>query len=176
MTFYYARPLVQRMFHHTATDWPGWWAWQEAEGTPCPPPTVMEFRARFPEFEKYSDEIIAASIDDAACFADTTWTSNCNDCTKAIMWLAAHFLALQAMAGAALPKPVGAPGGGTYLEGGQVTSIAFETLRVSFAAPQFVAASGSGGLGRGQYDLDTTPYGRRYMDLLVLNHPGVAVV
>jgi hypothetical protein len=176
--FYYAKrrsgPSVAfqggLITHHMATDWPGWWAYCDSYGEPCDPPTLEEFRARFTEFKDYEDDIIQANIDDAACFADTSWSCNCNDCHRAILWLAAHFMALQAKAAAALPKEID----GTYIEGGQVTSVHFETMSVGFARPiplRGRQAGPSTGFG-----YDSTPYGVRYLELLRLNNPAVVVV
>ena len=169
--------------HHMATDW---WQWgyetQEPVGE-CKLPTVPLFRARFPEFAEISEAQIAMAIEDASCWADGSWMSQCCDCTRAMMFLTAHFLTLQKIAAAALCslQPCsGEPGGsgGTVLQGGQVTSLRFETMGVSFSAPQFAAdaLARAGGAGGQPYSFASTPYGQMFLDLLKVNQPAVMVV
>lgn len=168
--------IVNTPYHHMATDWGGPIDESDPPASPCPPPTITMLRERFPEFKAYSDVQIADAISDASCWADTSWTNNCGDCTKAILFLAAHYLALQAIGASQLPIAVQGAGGTTFIEGGSITSLAFETMRVGFAAPSAVA-SNSNRLGAGgRYDLNTTPYGQRYLDLLKVNQPAVMII
>lgn len=157
-----------------ATNWYSWFTGEIVDGCPCPLPMMEEFRMRFPEFGDLSDEQIDFAIQDAACGADSSWIEACQSCTTAIAFLAAHYLALQKMAA----DVVG--GGSTDSEGGvtaggQVTSIGFEGMRVSFASPTFSGGGGSGGSG-GNYPLGSTPYGQRYLSLLKVNKPAVLIV
>lgn len=169
--------IVTVPYHHMATDWGGPIDDSDDPASPCPPPSINDLRERFPEFAGYSDVQIADAINDASCWADTSWANNCGDCTKAILFLAAHYLALQAIATSQLPDTVpDGSGGVTFVEGGAVTSIAFETMRVGFAAPSAVAGN-SNRLGEGgRYDLNSTPYGQRYLDLLKVNQPAILVI
>lgn len=154
--------------HHMATDW---WAWiwgGDTLSSPCVPPTLEEFKARFPEFEDYDENLIAQAILEASYGADGTWisTSLVQDCNLAIGYLAAHYLALGATAAQALPTTE------EVTAGGDVTSISFETMKVSFSAPRFMAGSASSG----SYEIWSTPYGQRYVELLKMNVPGILVV
>jgi hypothetical protein len=175
-----SRQLVGR--HHMATDWGlVMLDWMEVEALPCTPPTIPEFRARFPEFVNVSDAQIQIAIDDASCWADSTWIENgCPNCTTAIAFLAAHFVAMGLYAADMLPDtlPPETPGGPTIIAGGQVTSLHFESMSVGFAAPQAVGVSGgaaSSGIGD-SFAISATPYGQRYLELLKVNKPAVLVV
>jgi hypothetical protein len=167
---------------HNATDW-GLVTldWVEV-ALPCEQPTIAEFRARFPEFVNVSDAQVQIALDDASCWADSTWIENgCQNCTTAIAFLAAHFLALGLHAAYLLPDtlPPETPGGPTIIAGGQVTSLRFESMSVGFASPQAIGQAGggpgSGGIGD-SFAISATPYGQRYMELLKVNKPAVLVV
>lgn len=181
-----SRMLVEGMPHHMATNW--WdagFSGEDEGGGPCTPPTVDEFRARFPEFVDSSPEAIAIAIDDASCWADASWINGnsptgCRNCKTAIAFLAAHYLTLGRIAASGLPD-LGTvdPDTGVVIPGGQVTSLSFETMSVGFSPPRFGSsgsAGGSGNIGAGDWDLDVTPYGQRYLELLVANQPAVLVV
>ena len=164
--------------HHMATNWwAQWWSDYGPAGVPCDPPTIQQFRVRFPEFADVPDATVQAALDDASCGADSNWSSACRDCQKAIMLLAAHYLALGIIAAQSMPDQ-GTGEGGTIIGGGQVTSLRFETMGVTFSAPRFAAGSGQsgGGPGEGPYTMEMTPYGQMYLDLLKVNQPAVVVV
>ena len=96
---------------------------------PCIEPTVAEFRARFPEFNDIPDTQVQQAIDDASCWVDTSWLATaCHDCTTAMAFLAAHYLALGLVAAEMLPTtlPPSEEGGPVIIGGGQVTSLRFE--------------------------------------------------
>lgn len=176
-------PSRQLVRHHMATDWGLVTSldWVEVEALPCEAPTIEEFRTRFPEFVNISDAQVQIAIDDASCWADSSWISNgCPNCTTAIAFLAAHFLALGLYAADMLPDtlPPETPGGPTIIAGGQVTSLHFESMSVGFAGPQAVGVAGSGGpSGIGDsYSISATIYGQRYLELLKVNKPAVLVV
>jgi hypothetical protein len=141
----------------------------------CPPVTKEEFRARFPVFTVatgFTDTVVNQALADAGLRADGTWSS-CADYSQAVAYLAAHFLVLNALAAAEMP--IG-DGSGSFIEGGDVTSVQFEAMRVSFSAAK-LSGGGSSRIGsEGVYDLTATPYGQRYLDLLQLNKPPVLVV
>lgn len=139
-------------------------------------PWVASFRPRFPEFANTSDESIAYAIFDAMCWVDSSWSSNCNDCGLAILYLAAHFLALQKFAADVITAGDDTVPGGVVLPGGQVTRIGFETMSVGFSSPRFAASSRSRSSTKEPYDLSSTPYGQRYLALLRANVPAVLVV
>jgi hypothetical protein len=159
---------------------PGWPINIGVSSLPCEPPTVEQFRARFPEFANISDGAIENAINDASCWADSTWIDTaCFDCTKAIGYLAAHYLMLALFAATLVPDVVTDDEGNTILiPGGSVTSLHFESMSVSFNPPTAKqTAQGSSGAGIGdQYGLTSTPYGQRYLELLKVNKPAVLVV
>jgi hypothetical protein len=159
-----------------ATDWgaPLFASAPPDDALPCDPVTVASFRERLPVFSVvngFTDALVQQALDDAGLRADSTWTS-CEDYRQAVAYLAAHYLFLNALAAAEIPED---DGSGGFIAGGDVTSVAFETMRVSFSASK-LGASG-GGIGRnGWYDLSATPYGQRYLDLLKVNVPAILVI
>ena len=159
-----------------------WVPWFEpVVAEPCVEPTLAEFRARFPEFANVPDSQVQQAIDDASCWVDTTWLATaCHDCTTAMAFLAAHYLAMGLFASAALPEtlPPTEAGGPVIVAGGQVTSLRFESMGVSFSAPQAVGGGGGfvSGTGVGdKFDLGAT-LGQRWLELLKVNKPAVLVV
>jgi Protein of unknown function (DUF4054) len=140
------------------------------------PDWIKSFRARFPEFETNTEESIAYAISDASQMVDCCWVN----CGLAILYLAAHYLALARIAACALPdcSEEGAVGGGGVIGGGQVTRLQFETMGVSFSAPQFAAGNAAmgGGPGEGPYTYEMTPYGQRYLTYMKLSNPAILVV
>jgi hypothetical protein len=150
---------------------------------PCTPPTLEEFRARFPEFADLSDTQVQIAINDASCWTDDSWPGvNCGDCTTAMAFLAAHYLALGLFAQAALPEtlPATEPGQPAIIAGGQVTSLRFESMGVSFSPPQAVGGGGGGGAGSSgmgdSFAWSGTPYGQRVLELVRVNKPAILVV
>lgn len=127
----------------------------------CTPPTLLEFRARFPEFVDVEDAVVNLAIADAACMIDGGWRATpCADCTIAISFLAAHYLALGVLAQSGFSFVAGA---------GDVSSVKFETMSVQFSTTGGRWASGS-------YGFDDTPYGVRYRMLLRANFPAVMII
>lgn len=150
-------------YNHMATDW----------GSPIVPncdevdpnftqPTVAQFSDRFPEFqgEEYPDDLIRAAIDEAMKSVDNSWIPGNGQ--LAVMLLAAHYLTLQAYAAVTLPDPEAA------MPGNRISSIGFDTMRVSFAAISAGSAT--------KYDFGSTPYGQRYLSLLTVNKPAILIV
>lgn len=156
--------------------------YDDGSSEPCMPPALSDFRTRFPEFNDLPDAQVQMAIDDASCWADSSWIQNtCNDCTKAIAYLAAHFLALGMFAAQMLPDtlPPVEPGGPAIIAGGEVTSIRFETMSVGFSSPKAVGGQGgnqgTSGIGD-QWALGGTPYGQMFLMLVKVNKPAVLVV
>lgn len=169
-------PSRQLTDHHMATNWFSvpWPIYQDYAG-PCELPTIDLFRAYFPEFEKVPDERVELMINEAACSVDSSWVQNCcgiADCTLAILYLSAHLLTMLLFAASALPKT--GESGGTIISGGEVTGVAFETMRVSYSASQMQVEKG--GSKESVYSYESTPYGQRYLDLLKVSFPAVVVV
>lgn len=146
---------------------------------PCEEPTVDEFRARFPEFNDLSDERIEIAIDEASCWVDSSWiASNCQDCTKAMAYLAAHYLMLGLAAASMVPDTFTSEDGTVVVPGGQVTSLSFESMSVGFSAPKVGGGSGGANVGTigDEYGWGATPYGQRFQELLKVNKPAILVV
>jgi hypothetical protein len=177
-------PSRQLTDHHMATNWFSWIIdGGEPPPAPCLPPRLAEFRVRFPEFQAVLDDTVAQSIAEAACIIDSSWiteTGNCSNCTLAISYLAAHYLALGLMSAqvvASLTAKESSSSMEEILAGGQVTSMRFENMGISFSAPKFAAGQGGGGgPNEGPYELEMTPYGQRYLALLKVNQPAIMVV
>jgi hypothetical protein len=175
-------PSRQLVDHHMATNW---WSWITGSDEPpadaCPPPDLIVFRTRFPEFSSVEDETVAQAILDASCSIDGSWLGKetCSNCQLAISYLAAHYLALGLMSAQIIAAITakGATNPAEALAGGEVTSLGFEGMNVGFSTPQFAAGSGGGGgAGEGPYQYEMTPYGQRFLDLLKVNHPAIMVV
>jgi len=159
--------------------------WPIFAADPCIPPSLPEWRLLFPEFSGISADTVLIAIADASCWADSTWASEtwCMNCTQAIAFLAAHFLALQLFGAANLPSIIPADEGSgeaQIIAGGDVSSIRFESMSVSFTAPKAVGGGGGGSSSGGgvgsAYDLSSTPYGQMYLTLLKVNQPAIAIV
>lgn len=119
-------------------------------------PTPATLKARYPVFVGVADSIVQSAIDEAARSVDTSWTSG--DYTNAITLLACHILTLDGYPG------TGGVGGGTSayrsVRSGQLTLERFAKGQV---------AGDDGSL------LGSTPYGRRYLELLAVNRGGPIV-
>jgi hypothetical protein len=142
--------------HHMATNWT--WVFlspPDDTGGPCDPaPTASEFKARFPEFATLPDAHVTLVLAEAATWVDSSWV----DCKVAAMYMAAHLLALQSLYTETLPID----------GGGSIRQVSFREMRVSFSDPE---------KGKQRtYDMESTPYGSMYMQLLKVNKPAVLVV
>ena len=161
-----------------------WWPIEVVTpATPCEPLPLSQWRTMFPEFNDISDARVSMAMEEASCWVDSTWLQNhCANCTIAMSYLAAHFLAQQLMAASTLPEVVpddGSGTGGQVIAGGQLTSLRFESMGVSFSAPKWAAGAGGAGSGSGvgdTFDLSSTPWGQRYLEYLKVNKPAVMVV
>jgi uncharacterized membrane protein YgcG len=161
---------------HLATNW---WSWVLPDGgavaDACEPPTIPQFRVRFPELKSASDDLVASAIAEAGCYADMSWSSTCADCQTAVLYMAAHIVAMALLSGSWFET----------MFGGQPRSVGFEGMRVTFSG---FGGGGGGGTSRGsqgnsgggassaKFGLMNTPYGTRYLELLSLNKVAVMVV
>ena len=114
--------------------------------------TSRGVRLKFPELADQSDAAIELAIEEAERQVDDTWTQG--DIQLAIMYLAAHFLAVTVMT----------EGSGTF----QV--VQSETIG------RLTTAYASIGIPRDPGELETTVYGRRFLDLARRNFSGGLVV
>jgi uncharacterized membrane protein YgcG len=163
---------------HLATNW---WTWilpdGDAVADACTPPTIEQFRSKFPELISASDDLVTSAIAEACCSADMSWSSTCNDCQLAILYMAAHIVAMSLLSASWFET----------MFGGQPRSISFESMRVMFSG--FGGSGGGGGMRSGgggssggggvfgaKFGLQSTPYGTRYIELLTLNKPAILVI
>lgn len=114
-------------------------------------PTAAELKARYPAFASVADAYVDAIILEASGRVDSTWREA--DYQPAIMALAGHTMTVEGVG-----DDVSA-----QLKG-------FKRLKVG---PLELERDLS--LGKITSDLQTTVYGQRYLTLLRLNKPGVAV-
>lgn len=108
-------------------------------------PTVSDFQARFSEFEDVDDDVIQATLDEAARFVDDTWVDA--DRFNGNLFLAAHYIQTAA---------------GAYDTGG-LQSITVGSISVTYSQIKGIAS------------LDKTSYGTRFRTLQSLNRRGPRV-
>lgn len=126
------------------------------------PPTVEEFKIRFPEFATVADETVQAVLDEAVGDVGPSWIER--DRTPGVLHLAAHLLAVSGSGG------LGAGGGGAAVTG------AIKRRTVGDTTTEFTGISGGSSTG-GQLDYyRSTSYGVRYLSIMRRNFPAVAVV
>lgn len=127
------------------------------------PPTIAEFKIRYPEFASVPDATLQAFLDEATGEVGPTWIERTR--SPAIMALAAHLLAVQGLGGDASAG-----------DGGVAISGAVKRRKVGDVEVEFAGLStGGGGSGIAAGYLSTA-YGRRYLEWLRKNFPAVAVV
>lgn len=117
-------------------------------------PTAQDLKDRHPAFSDTPDSQVEAVITDASRWVDETWLED--DYRPALMFLAAHMLVGE-----------GALGGDTSAPG-PVTSYKLGDASETYGNAVDPSRSIS--------DFGTTVYGRRYMALLRVNQPAVAIV
>ena len=147
------------------------------------PPTVADFRLRYPQFVAYSDGMIQVVLDDSNIrIGRGNWLDI--DRTPASLSLTAHRLALTVAPDAGDGS---GNGGGTPGAGGQTGAIKSRTRKVGDVSDTTeyetksdffnISGGGSGGGSAGVLgDFFLTPYGREYLYLMKVNFPAVAVV
>lgn len=118
-------------------------------------PTVTQFKIRHNAFTPVCDELVEAVIDEASGYVDQSWLER--DFQPALMFLTAHFLMME-----------GHLSGGPTAASGPITSEKLGDASVSYGS--FTAE------GKSVSDFTATSYGRRYLELLRVNQPAVAVV
>lgn len=121
-------------------------------------PALIQFRARFSEFDM-SNQKIQMALDDAALIIDADDSWRLEDIPTAKLYLAAHLLQMTKVAETQLTTA------GGLQTTGAVQSIRIEDRTVMFARPlattqsSFITKSG----------LSQTPYGQRYLSMLRRN-------
>lgn len=117
-------------------------------------PTPDDLVLRFPAFQGVDTDVAQTALDEAALRVDDTWVSEGNF-RLGYMLYAAHVLTMD--------------GHGT---GGEAETIKGVRRFKSgtFEVEQTADAAGANGV------LSSTSYGRRFLELVRLNHPAVAIV
>jgi len=110
------------------------------------PPTLDDFRTRFPEFEDEEDEIVELALSDAQRQVGINWIEA--DYPLGILFLAAHFVQT---------------GAGGYDSGG-LRSVSIGSISVTYADPAAVT------------ELKKSSYGTRFIQLRRMNCQGPLVV
>lgn len=134
------------------------------------PPTIEEFKARFPSFANVPADVLEAVFNEALGSVGDTWTER--DRPLAVMYLAAHLLASE---GYGVSEAGDGAGGGGAAILGPARKRKVGDVEVEFAG---VSRLGGGSTGAGSITSGflTTVYGQRYLRLLRLNHPGPVTV
>jgi len=143
------------------------------------PPTVAEFRKAFPEFVDVSDDKIEFELFSAMQWVDTYWSPI--DAKLAVMYSAAHFLAMHNSETGGASSGGESGGGGTVdPEVGKifVKTVRFRDRMVSYErvdAKGATSSEGSGGSDASEF-WEGTYYGKRYLSFLRRNVPHIAVI
>jgi Protein of unknown function (DUF4054) len=123
-------------------------------------PTATNIKLKFPEFASLADGTIEFAIEEAQLSIDGTvnaitggWTSDA-DQTMAHMYLTAHHLMVT----------ISRAQSGT---GQRIKSESVDGMAITYVTDGEVPDPG---------DYNTTPYGSRYLDLVSLNFPAIAVI
>lgn len=122
---------------------------------PYTAPTIADLKARFPAFASVGDPLLTLVLNEAIGAIGPEWLER--DRAPAQLYYAAHMLASE-----------GAADGGVSAVAGPV-----KRDKVGDAETEFAGVAGGTGDTSG---FGSTEYGRRYLRLLRLNFPGVAVV
>lgn len=127
---------------------------------PYTKPTTEQFKARFPQLVSTPDATVQVFLDEADGEVGETWTEK--DRALAVLYLAAHLLVSQGASGAS-------PGGGGAAPAGaikrrKVGDVETEYFGTDATATITISSTAS------------TPYGKRYLELMRKNFPAVVVV
>lgn len=125
------------------------------------PPTVTDFKTRFPEFAAVPDATVQAVLDEAVLEVSPSWVEAYR--TPGVLNLTAHLLATQGFGGS------GAGGGGAASSG------AIKRRKVGDVETEWAGISGGGGSQSASF-YNSTRYGQRYYELLRKNIPAVSWV
>lgn len=122
-------------------------------------PTAATLRARFPRFGSVDEGIITSALAEAARTVDETWTEG--DFEMGRMLYAAHILTLDGLGGGEADGFASGANGFKIMRSGSLSLERFD--------------SGVGG-GKSDSLLESTSYGRRFLDLLSRNFGGPVAV
>lgn len=125
------------------------------------PPTVSDFKTRFPEFTSVPDVTVQAVLDEATIEVTASWIEAYR--TSGVLYLTAHLLATQGYGGSS------AGGGGASASG------AIKRRKVGDVETEWQGVANHGSSAGSAY-YGSTLYGQRYYALLRKNVPAVAWV
>lgn len=116
------------------------------------PPTVADFKAKFPGLASVEDAVISGALTEASARVDETWRAE--DFAPARLYLAAHILTLD--------------GHGTQAQIGGLKASGVKSIKSGTMSAEFTdgAAGGDASL------YASTSYGARFKALLDINHGG----
>ena len=117
-------------------------------------PTPADLKARFPGFAAVADAVVQSALDEAALQAGADWAGEA-DIRLGRLLLAAHILTLD--------------GQGSGAEAAAAAAGGFRRMRSGALELERAADAGPGAL-------DSTGYGRRFLELMRRNVPAVTVV
>jgi hypothetical protein len=129
-------------------------------------PTAADLKARYPEFDAVSDDLVTLVITEAAGTVSTSWLER--DYAPAIMLLTAHMLITEGAVERANPNGNGTSSMTTT---GAVKSYRVGEVQVSYAGTSEGAGAASGDLS----GLSATEYGKRFLALRRANFGGPMV-
>jgi hypothetical protein len=113
---------------------------------PYAEPTPAQFVRRFPEFENVEKPVIQTALDDATASVSTSWADN--DYQPAIMFLAAHYLAVGQM----------------QINGGQLNSVTMGSIALTYVRNTTDTSL-----------VSSTAYGQRFAEIRARNIGGLVV-
>lgn len=128
---------------------------------PYVPPTIADLKLRFPSFAGVADSVLQGALDEAANRVDTTWREE--DFQPAQLLYAAHVLTIdgQGTGREAKFSALGAAG---------ISQIKISSLSVSMRKDGEDSSS-----TKTKSTLYGSSYGKRFLDIMRVNFPAVAV-
>jgi hypothetical protein len=121
-------------------------------------PTAAEFLARFPAFGELDEDYVTALLTEASRYVDDTWLTQA-DYTSGALYAAAHLIATDnALEGEAVDTG-----------DRSIQSESWGSMSVSYGK------DGSAG-GTTLAAFNSTGYGRRFLEIVRLNKPGVVAI
>ena len=142
------------------------------------PPTLEDFRRRFPGFNGFPDDTVQMVLDEAILEVTELWVDK--DRFNATLYLTAHLLWTQEL-GVIDPGANGDSGGGgstSTVTGGQLKRRKVGDVEVEWSVDSTTTSTGggSGSSSKLQVTYGQTPYGNRYLELMRRSFPSVRVV
>jgi hypothetical protein len=127
--------------------------------------SVEDFLARFPEFEEASEERITLALTEAEAYVSDDWTVE--HLPMALMLLAAHFLYSESTLLFSIKGNLSG-----QATAGPIVSKSVGPVSTSYANMLSILANQK----TGGSDLENSPYGSRFLQLVRMNFPPVLVV